>query len=256
MAPRRKSMKKRAMKKRTKRSAVKATNTRNKSVTIKYGLVSEGLVSSPVTRAQVNLIGGGTMTPSILQLQSGSFEAAAPSMFQTAGIGTGYDFGASMIFSAADAQRLTPMFTTWDEYRFRKVQVKIECMFNNSLPGGGANPTVWYAVDKDDATIPTTQATVTGRAGVRQFQFSQGKTLTINLKPSLRQVLYDGDGGAPAFALTPPKWIDCSNAQSVPHYGLKFWFTDVELPGTSDAPTLFRITYNYWIDFRGLTNTY
>lgn len=249
-------------KKPTRRATRKKLGSTN-GATVRAGLTSQAICYDPNTVGTINLLYETAPVPSVytggpLSIGVGTTITGVQSFFTANGVaGYGYDFGASFTHMAADLQRWNDIRMRYDQYRIRKVRIKIESLYNVGTGGLGEMtclPTAYYAIDKDDAGIPASQASLTGRADCKQFQFSTGKPLVITYKPCARlQMMSTSTTG---YSLKTSPWIDTVNNAFVPHFGLKMWLTDVCCPGTYENGSLFRVTTQYWIDFRGTQNIY
>ena len=263
MAPKRK-MKTMRRKKAVRRRAGprKAIRSINGS-SVKAGLVSQALCYDPNTIGTINMLNEsapipGQYTGGPLSIGGGSSATGLQSFFTVNGVaGYGYDFGAAFTHMAGDLQRWNDIRIRYDLYRIRKVQVKIEYLYNAASGGLGETtmmPSVFYSIDRDDAGIPAVASSLTGRADCKKFQFGRGKALTISYKPVARAELMASMAAGYSPKASP--WIDTINGAFVPHFGLKMWFVDCCLPGNNDNGSVFRLTYHYWIDFKGTQNIY
>lgn len=239
------------------RLLLKNSNSINNRLVLKHGLSSQGIEPAPVA-GEILLVGP---TPIPSTYTGGPLQVSTTSSTSIFNLTNGAcDFGASMSFCGADLSRASTIWLNWDQFKLLKVTIKIECLANvqeaqTNIRPNVSIPTLYYAVDRDDADIPTLQTAVTGKSNHRQFQFSQGKTLTITVKPSVRKLIYTTATSAVGYEISPPKYLDTSNNRFAQHYGLKMWFADVQLNGTNGGHC-FRFTTDYWIEYRSPINQY
>lgn len=240
------------------RTLMKLSGKLNNRIILKHGLQSQGI--EPANTANNTYLTGPDAISS--QYTGGPLtisNSTSDSIFSD--LNGSRDFGAVLAFSGADIRQRTSIWPGWDQFRFVKVQIKIECLSNfaeqqqTTLRANTSLPTLYYAVDRDDASIPPNQSAIVGKSNYKMFQFSRGKTLTINIKPTVRKLVYTTATSAVGYEIAPPKYLDTNNGAFVPHYGLKMWFADVQLQGTGGGHA-FRFTYNYWLEYRSPINNY
>lgn len=138
----------------------------------------------------------------------------------------------------------------FDQYQVRSVTYYLTCsQAATSVLGGGtgatadsmlSQPSIMYFVDKDDYDIPTPN-TVRERMGVRSKQLVPGKTVRITVRASKPEGLVYGPSALISGSAIPKgyQWLD-TNANNVPHYGLKGIIKGVDLRPRSEP--LFQIT--------------
>lgn len=151
------------------------------------------------------------------------------------------DFGLSEFFQFSFLNASGDLANLYDNYRIKAVKVKFDLSFN-SVPGdqtsgtGGSLPfapnslpMVHYCVDPDDNTPPTSVADVLQYSKSRSVRLGD-KSLTITLSPRAQGVVSSNPVSStvpitPAVGSMLPMntWLDCQNAQTVPHFGLKMF---------------------------------
>lgn len=213
------------------------------------------LVKAP-SSANLNVYQNGAQTT------TGMFSTGIPSA-DTFATGDGrvgyYQIPARMLFRLSDVEQVSDLTSLFDDYKISGVKVKIHWHNNNSLaqPGWGERPSVLYAVDDDDAALPSTESVLRQKNNVKQFTFGGNKPLTLYIKPRASTALYSA-GSSTAYTGYGPasrgQWIDCASS-SVEHYGLKMWFRNINFgDGTENQapPCHFRVETTFYLKYKGV----
>lgn len=169
-------------------------------------------------------------------VSTGAGLAADPYFTNTYGCGGGHYFTLNQITTPSD---FTALF---DRYKILGVKVKV-IPYINDAPVGGAQiiPTLTYAIDYDDSTTPSSEN------GLMQHQYVRSKRLdrpfSIYIK-SPKQVLTSQDitGAVIGQGSTVNNWNDCA-APSIPHYGLKWWMSNIYSPASAQLGIRFQHTF-------------
>jgi hypothetical protein len=161
-----------------------------------------------------------------------------------------YDVGLGTNFQLLHALNGATFAGLYDAYKMGRVTCKITYLNNvSAVNTPGLLPTVYMYFDQDDAVIPPTLASISGKQGVKIRQFGdRSKTShSITIQPVPAQVLQSVSGLA-SSGVGKPQWLDCGN-RDVAHNALKIFITDLYLPaGTVTQALRFNFTYN--IGFR------
>lgn len=207
----------------------------------------------------LNMTGGGTNTITGYNVGSVNNTQVGVCFPAKSGFARYFDFGESFQFRLSDLKNSDPYRALYDQWRLDGVSVTIQCLQNTTtLPGLGLSPTVYISTDYDDATVPNSADEVVGRPGFRMFKFGNKmkSSYTFRMKPKVAMVVYNEQ--FPATAITGygshNGWLDCTNA-SIPHYGMKLFYTDVFAGSVTDPVSLslntaFKIDVKYHITFR------
>lgn len=160
-----------------------------------------------------------------------------------------YQFGGAMQFQLDQTQNYTDFTQLFDRYKLSGVKVKFVPLTTQAFPGASV-PMIAYAIDLDDATLPTSYDTVNTKYNVHKKRLD--KACSIYIKPRLAQQIYSGLTSG--YAIGPKNtYIDC-NDPGVPHYGLKFWLRDCYLPTTTgpavNTNTVIRIETTYYLTLK------
>lgn len=144
--------------------------------------------------------------------------------------------------------RYTDMF---DAYRIKGVALTIQ---PGNYPAGSTTVpgSFYYNIDLNDGIAPLNPASLYATQGCKQFNifasFLQGKQFRkyIRCRPSTN--FYGGV--TPGYGVLPTRqnpWID-KTYPDVEHYGFKFAWSSY----TSSYPVQIKVTFKYWVEFRGL----
>jgi len=171
-----------------------------------------------------------------------------------------YDISLACYFTLEDINYYNNFTSMYDAYKFGKVSLSLEYLQNVAVSGaanGNATmpsvmPTVYYYWDQDDAVPPVSLLSLTAKQGVKQYTFGNGmrSTFKTSFVPLVSPVVGTSQPGTVA-GIVPSKreWINCT-APNVIHNALKFFITDVYLPGGIDVATCFRLNWTYDVSFR------
>jgi len=140
-------------------------------------------------------------------------------------------------FTAASSGDFTSRAAVFDQYRIESIDLVLKPM--TQLPQPGASGAValsllYFAIDLDDDTPPTTAQEVLDYQNVSILAGGQGAA--ISFKPTINVAGYSVSGYTNAVQTTNA-WIDCSNP-SVKHYGAK-WCTTASIAAQTHTWILF-----------------
>jgi len=166
-----------------------------------------------------------------------------------------YDVAIACPFQLADLTHSGNFTAMYDAYKITKVTLTLEYLNNMaSVAGLGLMPTSYMVWDQDDAVIPPTLSSITGKQGVRVRQFgNNAKSVhSFTLRPVVNTVM--GQQGGPNLAIpsginSKSQWIDCAY-NNVTHNALKIFLTDVYLPSNPNVNQAFRFNWTYHVSFR------
>jgi len=163
------------------------------------------------------------------------------------------DLTMATVFQASDISNILAFTAIYDQYKLLRVGCEIEYLNNVSSAGTpGLMPTVYLYWDRDDATIPSNLMAIARRQGVKRRQFGNLARTQIRTRnsPNLLMTVKDGILPNTVDSVVPKAacYMDCSN-DSVPHYALKAFITDIYLPGAG-ATQAFRFNWTYDIAFK------
>lgn len=142
----------------------------------------------------------------------------------------------AMGFQLADVNQNSTVGQLFDQYRFEKVKVHFKSrnnaisVFNTASPNG-AVPMAYLVVDRDDASAPSSLASLLEYDNC--VTFTGGEDATVELVPSLTPAVYAG-GAFSGYSVTPSNtgWLDIANS-SVPVYGVKGGVSNLTTSTTS-----------------------
>jgi len=171
-----------------------------------------------------------------------------------------YDVGLATYFTLEDLNYYANFTAMYDAYKIGKITLSLEYLQNVAISGaanGNATmpsvmPTVYYYWDQDDASPPVSLLSITAKQGVKQHTFGNGmrSIFKTSFVPVVSNVTGTSQPGTVA-GIVPNKreWVNCT-APNVIHNALKFFITDVYLPGGIDVATCFRLNWTYDVSFR------
>lgn len=157
-------------------------------------------------------------------------------------------------FSLVDCLNYTNFTAMFDQYRINTVVVKFtphmteivnKPFDDTTTPGAGATiPNFCVAVDRDDATAPTTYNEVKQRNKSRVVPAT--KSLTFKLRPSRLIATYNTGIGQDAYTVdTTKRWIN-SSSPNLNHFGLKYALED-----SSPANAyVYQVEIMYYVSFK------
>jgi len=174
-----------------------------------------------------------------------------------------YDVGLACPFALSDIGNIGPWRQMYDAYRINSISLTIEYLNNSSsVNSSGLMPTIWLYQDQDDANVPTALTALTGKQGVKMFQFGdKARTkYTFKLTPTLQTVVTTAAGANSVVVNKKPVW--CNTSPSTPgyasatHFGLKMYITDFYAPQVANICNAFRFNWKYNVSFRSPTTAF
>lgn len=181
-----------------------------------------------------------------------------------------YDFPMVCNFNMANLLNHEAYLALYDQYRFDWVELKLTTMSNIAAVNGLAvMPSLHWAIDYDDATMPANKDTVQGMATSKTFTFGNKSRMTYKIRfvPRVSQYVYTTVANSPPaytgnLIPKPYQWLDCQNYviagqpvdnSLIQHFGLKLWFSDVVLNNSNN--TGFRAQWRYQVSYRNPIKT-
>lgn len=161
----------------------------------------------------------------------------------------GYQFPVSMQFQLNKAIDNNDFTQLYDRYRIDGVKIKITPLQNVSTAGGtGLLPMVCYTQDFDDSALAGSYEDVARKGYAKTKTLS--RPVSIFIRPKVSQEIYSGNLVAPGYSVVKPMWLDC-NSNTIPHYGLKMWFRNTQLPANATgALQCFRFETIYYLSLK------
>lgn len=154
-----------------------------------------------------------------------------------------YQFGGAFQGQLNQVQAYTDFVSMFDRYKISGIKLKF-IPLTNSSEVGNAVPMIAYAIDLDDASVPSSYAELNQKYNVHKKRLD--KPCSIYIKPRVASSIYSGL--TTGYAVGRPMYIDCNDA-GVPHYGLKFWIRDMSL-GATTTNTVVRIETTYYLSLK------
>jgi len=163
-----------------------------------------------------------------------------------------YQFGGAMQFQLDQCLEHADFNLLFDRYKITGVKVTLIPLgtYSASSSSGATNftnfPTIAIAVDNDDASLPTSWNNVAVKQDCRIQKLNKPISVYIH-KPKIASAVYNG---ATTAYTQKTGFIDMNN-DNVPHYGLKFWIRECDLPNVPGsvvgANSLFRVVTKFYL---------
>lgn len=159
--------------------------------------------------------------------------------------GANYEFGAAMQFQMNDLSGLSDFTNLFDHYEIMQVDIEIDYLKNSAAvpatptpvgPGVtgavsvAAMPSIIYAPDFDDATVPAQPSQLNQRQRAKVFTFrGDSKPLKFSVQPKPSTLIFKTSGTTIGYAASEAAAGPTVNLAytDVPYYGVKLWFQDV-----------------------------
>lgn len=154
-----------------------------------------------------------------------------------------YQFGGAFQAQLNQVEQWGDFAQLFDRYKISGVKLKF-IPLTNSSEVGNAVPMIAYAIDLDDASVPSSYAELNQKYNVHKKRLD--KPCSIYIKPRVASSIYSGLTSG--YAVGKPMYIDC-NDPGVPHYGLKYWIRDMSL-GSTTTNTVVRIETTYYLSLK------
>lgn len=140
----------------------------------------------------------------------------------------------------------TEFTSLYDEYRIDYVQYKfyLKSAIDSFTTGNVDYPVLHWAVDNDDAGIPTTLADIQQHSNAKTALLTCEKPVVVGYKPSVAQEIYRTPITT-AYASKQNVFVDTTGT-NVPHYGLK-WGLDSFINSNMRLQVQCRV----WLSARG-----
>jgi len=164
-----------------------------------------------------------------------------------------YDLPFTMSFNLAQIPGFTDFTNIADRYKITKVQVKV--LYNaNAIAGSAALgtfpsmlPIVNYITDHDDDGM-LTAVQLREKMGIKSKTTGNGKYVKFSVVPKPANVLAPGT----VYAVpTKPQWINAAYT-TVPHFGIKGYFQNLNLQTIASATSCFTFELKYTVKLADL----
>lgn len=220
------------------RSAIAARVHVFKRLTNAFGVISG--VAGTSTLEEINI----GSSPTALMING----TRSASEFQA---GT-YQWGGALQFMLSHVSNVSEITNLFDNYRIRGVKVTVTPGFNSAEVVTTMNiPTMHYAIDTDDAAVPSTRIAVQENSTCRSRRLDS--PFSIYIKPRAQNVIAAAAGSVAGGMLPAGQWIDTAS-QSIPHYGLKFWIDEFPTAATAGAnKAIIKFTVTYYLECKNVT---
>ena len=173
------------------------------------------------------------------------------------------ELGQSWQFTLRDLTNSLALTGLYDSWRLKRVTCDVKlCQSGNQTGSQTIMPTMYAIVDRDDATLPTSLAAISGRPGHVKLDCNDKSRMkfTIDIKPRLAPAVFSAVSGTSNSLVmqSDDAWCDSNTiaGRAPAYYGLKMWFSNVFLPSTSQALTAFQFNFTYHLEFKSPLNLY
>lgn len=159
----------------------------------------------------------------------------------------------SAVYALSDLPSASDITNLCDKYRIKAVKHEFICTSTMASANGlGQMPMLVWHYDADDNVFPISAQSLKLKQGVKMAQLTNGKKITIWVKPKMI-----GDvtsAASPALAPTAPsvlrsQWIN-STYPGASHYGLKFAIEDVIDVANTTAIFQVKVNTTYYVEGR------
>ncbi len=157
-------------------------------------------------------------------------------------------------FELTDLQQVATFTALFDQYRIDKIHFRIRprnqtINLASIASPNQASPRMYVVADHDDASAPAALTDLYQYDNV--VELGPGDSADIILEPSITPAVYAGGAftGYGVQSSTEGMWIDVANT-SVPHYGIKFGLTGLQVSAT--YVYIWEIDAWYQISFRNV----
>jgi len=226
--------------------------TQFKSYDYKFKLRPNYLLASQTTPGAMNwAVAGGA---------AGTAPFNAPSV-STTGSATGFanlfDLGLGAAFRLNDISSVSDWQNMYDAYRINKVVCEVE--FLQNVASGGATwgsilPTLYMVQDQDSAGFPPNLLTIQGQQGVKRYCVGDRNKVRFTMSIAPRAAPLQAGPATNNYAVGKPgQWLNCASP-GINHFGIKYYITDLNMPGTGSVETAIKFQFTYYVSFRGPLN--
>lgn len=158
------------------------------------------------------------------------------------------DSGFAHYFTLQGLPNYTDFTNLYDRYTIDKVEL-VFILVNVPEAAAVANafyPTLYFAFDPDDATVPASSTELLDRANLQILQFSPSqRSITRVIQPRLATAVYRGVATA-GYAVAPPGTFVDMSSPDVQFFGAKMWVANYNSTSTPNA----RINVYHRVHFR------
>lgn len=154
--------------------------------------------------------------------------------------------GASFQFKLESVQTPSDFTTLFDRYKILGVKLKFMYQCDSASVGGlNIMPIINYCYDNDDASVPSSSATVIQKGACKTRVLTANREFSVYIKPKVANAIYQTGVSSviPAYSSSNAPWINC-DYMSAPHYGLKMWINNLYSPlGANNQITIQPVYY-------------
>jgi len=146
-------------------------------------------------------------------------------------------YGFAIAWSFTDIAQSTNLVAIFDQFRIRKIVLRIAASKNTNVTGTGA--IIYIAEDYDNSNLPTSIAQVQGYQSCQTIHGSDsgaGEGAHMTLTPCIPVPSIAGN------EIHPAPWQDCAVVTNT-HYGVKGWYNT-----SANTDPVWDVDAQYWVD--------
>lgn len=152
-----------------------------------------------------------------------------------------YQWGNAWLFKLSSVIDSSDFTNLYDKYKINGVRLKIMYQAETASVGGtGVLPIFNYAIDADDATVPSSLNTVETKGNARSLILTANKPISIFIRPKVASALYQSL--LTGYEVKKAPFINCTYPD-VQHFGLKAWINNFYAPSGANNQITIQATY-------------
>ena len=168
----------------------------------------------------------------------------------TPGMNGAYDVPFSMNFRLSDLTQYLEVAQIADQYKIKSIHIRLMPSFTQNPISGLYNyPQLYWVQDDDDAGILAVDV-LRAKQSLKTCTFKPGQYITITLRnPKYQMTVQDSTGTTNAI-VNNNNWINSSSV-NVPHFGIKGYVGNIDLPTTTTSKFGIKFDVAYVVEARG-----
>lgn len=200
------------------------------------------------TEVDVYDVGGGAITSRVTNEDAGTTTAivvGGPTVNGPGGAASGYQLGGAISFQLNNVPAYTDFTGLFNHYTIEQVDIEVDCLSNSAgLSSGQVMPTITYVPDFDDASVPTTGASISEYQRAKTWTFrGSGHPLKFSIKPRTAITVFRS-AVTSAYAAGAEGTSLNLGYVDVPHYGIKFWLDNMQASSGAGVQLRFKMKYH------------
>lgn len=145
-----------------------------------------------------------------------------------------YQFGWVHDFRMINVVQYNEFTNLFDRYKIVGINYKVMYQCNDAqVQGSQVLPIVHYAIDYDDATVPSVLTDISSKSNCRTKVLGNTQYVVQKIKPKVAGQIYQS-AIATGYSVIKAPYIN-STYSTVPHYGIKFWLNNVYMSSSNNT---------------------